>query len=134
MSENQLVEQTEDIQSAEDKFFGVKTTFEKKQKVEKEPSESKYDFEVVDDRPKEDRRPPRRDEPSELTDGELDEYDGNVKKRLKGLRYDFHEERRRKEEAQRTRDEAIKIAQQLSGRVQEQDSLISRGETALAKS
>jgi hypothetical protein len=133
MSENQLVEQTEDIQSAEDKFFGVKTTFEKKQKVEKEPSESKYDFEVVDDRPKEDRRPPRRDEPSELTDGELDEYDGNVKKRLKGLRYDFHEERRRKEEAQRTRDEAIKIAQQLSGRVQEQDSLISRGETALVE-
>ena len=30
MSENQLVQETEDLQSAEDKFFGVKTTFNKK--------------------------------------------------------------------------------------------------------
>ena len=36
MSENQLIaetEQVEDPSSAEDKFFGVKTTFEKKQKT-----------------------------------------------------------------------------------------------------
>ena len=136
MSENQLIAETEEVgdsPSAEDKFFGVKTTFEKKQKVESEPESSEYEFEVIDDRPKSDRRPPRKDQPKELSDEELDNYDGNVQKRLKGLRFDFHEERRRKEEAQRTRDEAIKIAQQLSGRVQEQDSLISRGETALVE-
>ena len=136
MSENQLIAETEQVEnpsSAEDKFYGVKTTFEKKQKTNPEPESSEYEFEVVDDRPKEDRRPPRTNEPTDLSDEELSQYDGNVQKRLKGLKYDFHEERRRKEEAQRTRDEAIKIAQQLSGRVQEQDSLISRGENALVE-
>jgi len=132
MSENQLVQETEEGSTAEDKFFGVKTTFEKGKKAEEQKSESsEYEFEIVDDRPKKDRRPPRQDEPEELSDEELGKYDGNVQKRLKGLKFDYHEERRRKEEAQRTRDEAIRIAQQLSGKVQEQESLISRGETAL---
>ena len=132
MSENQLVQETEDLQSAEDKFFGVKTTFSKK-KPEKKPESSEFEFEVVDDRPPQDRRPPRESEPIELADEELDEYSEKVQKRLKGLKFDFHEERRQKEEANRMREEAVKVAQQYASKVQEQESLISRGESALVE-
>ena len=93
MSENQLVQETEETSTAEDKFFGVKTTFEKGKKAEEQKSESsEYEFEIIDDRPKKDRRPPRQDEPEELSDEELGKYDGNVQKRLKGLKFDYHEE------------------------------------------
>ena len=59
MSENNTANQevTEEIPQStkEEKFFGVKTTFEKEPKEE---SVNEVEVEVVDDRPKEDRRPP----------------------------------------------------------------------------
>ena len=53
MSEEQMEEQT---MSSEDKFFGVKTTFDDKAT----PVED-VDVEVIDDRPPEDRRPPAKE-------------------------------------------------------------------------
>ena len=123
---------TEEQPTSEDKFFGVKTTFEKKQKPKQE-AESNIEFEIVDDRPPEDRKPPRTTPPDELGDDELGEYSEKVQKRLKSLRFDYHEERRRKEDAERMRDEAVKYAQNLNSQVQEKDALLSRGEAALVE-
>ena len=123
---------TEEQPTSEDKFFGVKTTFEKKQKPKQE-AESNIEFEIVDDRPPEDRKPPRNTPPDELGDDELGEYSEKVQKRLKSLRFDYHEERRRKEDAERMRDEAVKYAQNLNSQVQEKDALLSRGEAALVE-
>ena len=134
MSESQLVTETESVdpQSPEDKFFGVKTTFEKKKKpVVDESSSSEYDIEIVDDRPPEDRRPPKAESKSESDDEELGDYSEKVQKRLNKVKFDYHEERRQPEAAERMREEAVKIAQQYATKNQEQESLISRGEAAL---
>jgi len=74
------------------------------------------EVEVVDDTPEQDRDKPRRPEgvePSIPDDDEIASYSESVQKRIKKLRYDFHEERRSKEEAKRLSDEAIRAAQKL---------------------
>ncbi len=119
----------EDGASAEDKFFGVKATFEKKKpKVEDEDS----DVEIIDDRPPEDQRSPKaKSNDDDLDDEELGQYSEKVQKRLNKLKYEFHEERRQREAAERMREEAIRAAQQLANKNKEYESLVSRGEQAL---
>jgi hypothetical protein len=131
MSDDQsdlFVEET----SAEDKFFGVKTTFDKKAKEEEA---SDVEFEVVDDRPEEDRKPSKakKVEASEESDEELGQYSDKVQKRLNKLKFDYHEERRQREAAEKLREEAITYAQQVANKNQEMESLISRGEAALVE-
>lgn len=82
-----------------------------------------FDIEVVDDTPEEDRGKPRRPEgakPQVPEDDELESYSEGVQKRIKQLRYEFHEERRNKEEAARLREEALRFAEQMK---QENDRL-----------
>lgn len=118
--------------SAEDKFFGVKTTFDKKAKKQVEDDSSDFDVEVIDDRPAGDQRPGKaKSSDDDLTDDELSQYSEKVQKRFNKLKYEFHEERRRKEEAERMREEAVKYAQQVAGKNKEYESIISRGEAAL---
>lgn len=77
-----------------------------------EEAEGHIDIEIEDDTPEEDRgRPRRKGEPQVPSDDEIAAYSEGVQKRIKALRYEFHEERRRKEEAERIRDEAINYAQ-----------------------
>jgi len=121
--------------SAEDKFFGVKTTFDKKAKEEEA---SDVEFEVMDDRPEEDRRPAKskkadKPEDPESSDEELGQYSEKVQKRLNKLKFDYHEERRHRESAEKMREEAITYAQQVASKNQEMESLISRGEAALVE-
>jgi len=74
------------------------------------------EIEIVDDTPEQDRDKPRRPEgvePSIPDDDEIASYSESVQKRIKKLRYDFHEERRSKEEAKRLSDEAIRAAHKL---------------------
>jgi hypothetical protein len=74
------------------------------------------EVEIVDDTPEQDRDKPRRSEgvePSIPDDDEIASYSESVQKRIKKLRYDFHEERRGKEEAKRMSDEAVRAAQKL---------------------
>ena len=109
MSEEQVDVAPEEQMSSEDKFFGVKTTFVKGE----QPSD--MNLEVVDDRPPEDQRPTSKTKASpEDGDEELQGYSEKVKKRINKLRYDQHEERRRREDAERMREEAIRVAQQLT--------------------
>ena len=121
--------------STEDKFFGVKTTFDKKAKVEEATD---IEFEVVDDRPEEDQRPSKskkaeKAEDSEASDEELGQYSEKVQKRLNKLKFDYHEERRQREAAEKLREEAISYAQQVANKNQEMESLIARGEAALVE-
>ena len=78
--------------------------------------EEDLDIEVIDDTPPEDRRPPR-DESKEAApqseEDELKNYSEGVQKRIKRLKYEFHEERRQKERAFREQQEALGYAAAL---------------------
>jgi|TARA_R100000149_G_scaffold24977_2_gene9344 hypothetical protein len=120
--------------SSEDKFFGVKHTVGTPvdAPVESESESDDFELEIIDDRPEEDRRPPRAKVESEETDDEeLSGYSERVQKRINKLRYEQNEERRQREAAERMREEAVAVAQTLAAKNKEYESLISRGESAL---
>lgn len=84
--------------------------------------EEELDIEVVDDTPVEDRRPPR-DETREAAphneEDELKNYSESVQKRIKRLKYEFHEERRQKEKAYREQQEALGYAAALQQQIEQ---------------
>ena len=90
---------------AEEKLANEKVEFE---------VEGEAEIEVVDDTPEADRgRTPMTDAPAEVTDDELAQYSEGVKKRIQHFSKGYHEERRAKEAAQREKEEAIRLAQNL---------------------
>lgn len=92
------------------------------------------EIEIVDDTPEADQGRPRRAEgiePDIPEDDEIATYGEKVQKRLKTLKFDYHEERRQKEETQRHRDEAVRIAKQLLDENQRLKTMYKSGETVL---
>ena len=92
-----------------------------KDKLEKD--NDGFEIEVVDDTPEQDKGKPRRtdgSEPQIPSDDEIENYNENVQKRIKQLKFEFHEERRRKEEAARLQEEALRYAGQMQ---EENDNL-----------
>jgi len=83
--------------------------------------DSDVDIEIVDDTPPADRRAPR-DESVRATpeddDDELKNYSEGVQKRIKRLKYEFHEERREKEKVTRQAQEAFNYASALQKQVE----------------
>jgi len=132
MSENTTANQevTEQVpqSSKEEKFFGVKTTFEKEPKVE---STDELQIEVVDDRPAEDRRPPKVKTATDGVEEEIDGISEKVQKRIDKIKYDYHEERRAKEASEKLRDEAVGYAQKIQDENKRLSALINKGEEAL---
>ena len=130
--ENAVEDGAEEPQSAEDKFFGVCTQIGQRAQDPVEES-TDLDIEVVDDRPPEDRRPPRAETASDgdVADEELEGYSEKVRKRIDKLRYEQHEERRQREAAERMREEAVNFAKQLAEKNRGYEALIQRGEGAL---
>lgn len=64
--------------------------------------ETELQVEVIDDTPSEDKNRPRRaGEPDLPGEDEVAQYSDKVKKRISKLKYEFHEERRAKEELER---------------------------------
>ena len=129
-----MSEVQEDFQetSSDDKFFGVKHTIGTPidEPTTSEPDD--FELEIVDDRPEEDRRPPKVEATSEESDDEeLSGYSERVQKRINKLRYEQNEERRQREAAEKMREEAVVVAQTLAAKNKEYESLISRGESAL---
>ncbi len=98
-------------------------------------SEDDMEIEVVDDRPIEDRVPPRAEaEPApsdDETDDEAADYSERVQKRIKKLKYDYHEERRAKESADREREEAVGFAQRVFQENQNLRNTLAQGEGVL---
>lgn len=88
----------------------------------------------VDDTPEEDRRPVRTDVEPFNIDEEIDVQDERVKKRLNRLKYEYHQQRREKEAAQRLRDEAVQFAQGTQSEVQRLQGLVGQSEQALLQS
>jgi len=107
-------------QSEESKFFGIKTQILPRAGDSDDSDDIK--IEVVDPRKPEDRRPKKVDSSKdESSESEIENYSSRVKKRIDKLKYDYHEERRQREDAARLRDEAITYAQ----RVQEENKRLS---------
>lgn len=98
-----------------------------------EPTDEKPEIEVVDDTPEKDRgrEPMKTPPPSDLSDDDLEKYDLSVRQRIKQVQKGYHDERRAKEAAQREKDEALRIAQQLVEENKKLKGSLSQGQTAL---
>lgn len=95
-----------------------------------------FEVEIVDDTPEKDKGKPRRAEgvePQIPEDDEIAQYSDNVQKRIKQLRYEYHEERRAKEEAARGREEAIKYAETVHRENQRLMKTLEEGEGVLVQ-
>ena len=116
-----MSEQNVDIErmSDEDRFFGVRTKIGGQQEELVEEANDGA-VEVASEA-----------EDGELTDDELSKYGKKVQKRINKLKYDSHEERRKRDSAVAERNEAYRVAQQIAEKNREYESLIGRGEQAL---
>jgi hypothetical protein len=85
------------------------------EKQESQEQEELFEVEIEDDTPPEDRgrEPMPKSLVEELEQDELDQYDDNVKQKLKQMRKVWHDERREKEKAAREQQEALTLAQKL---------------------
>jgi hypothetical protein len=85
------------------------------EKQESQEQEELFEVEIEDDTPPEDRgrEPMPKSLIEELEQDELDQYDDNVKQKLKQMRKVWHDERREKEQASREQQEAVALAQKL---------------------
>ena len=88
----------------------------------------KIEIEVVDDTPPADRNRPPRDPktpPLNVSDEEIAKYSETAQKRIKTLRYEFHEERRQREAAVRERDELVRVAQSWQQRAAQTEQALA---------
>jgi hypothetical protein len=90
----------------------------------------RIEIEIEDDTPTEDRGKTPMPKPlvEELEKDELDQYDDNVKTKLKQMRKVWHDERREKESALREQQEAVGLAQRLFEENKRIKSILSTGE------
>ena len=119
--------------SDEDKFLGVKTTIEPPP-VEAPEQQEQLDIEVLDDRPVEDQRPPASKESEDddvATDEEIARYGKRAQKRIKKLKWEYHEERRAKERQERLANEAVSVTQNLQTENQRLLQLVQESQKAL---
>ena len=97
-------------------------------------SDDGFEIEVVDDTPEEDKGKPRRAEsaqPNVPDDDEVEKYSEGVQKRIKQLKFEYHEERRAKEESARLQEEALRFAQQVKAENEQLRKTLSEGEGVL---
>jgi hypothetical protein len=123
--------------SEEDKFLGVKTTIQPPEDASASAETEAVDVEVVDDRPEEDRRPAASASESTsaeddmATDAEIAGYGNRAQKRIKKLKWEFHEERRAKEAQERLANEAVNYTTTLQTENQRLLKLVQDSQTAL---
>lgn len=79
-----------------------------------EDEDDGFEIEIVDDVP-EDERPRRAEDeaPDVPDDDDLENYSESVQKRIKKLKFEYHEAERQKQEAARLREEAINYAKHI---------------------
>ena len=93
-------------------------------------AEPEIEIEIEDDAPAEDRgrQPLPKPLVEELEKDELDQYDDNVKTKLKQMRKVWHDERREKESALREQHEAVGLAQRLLEENKRIKGILTNGE------
>jgi len=104
----------------------------KPEKAKAPVKEDDVEVEVVDDTPKADRgRKPMKEAPVDVTDDELAEYSERAQNRIKHFSKGYHEERRRKEEAERRSVELERATQQLLEENKKLKASTNKSQTAL---
>ena len=95
-----------------------------------ENSTSEIEIEIIDDTPEYDQKrdPMPKDIVENLEKDELEEYDDEVKEKLKQMKKVWHDERREKEAAHREREEAISYARKVAEENKKMRQMISSGE------
>ena len=120
----------------EDKFLGVRTTIEPPAETETSADVGEIDIEVVDDRPQEDQRgapAAKSDDDGAASDEELAQLGQRAQKRIKKLKWEYHEERRAKEASDRLANEAVNYTQNLQTENQRLLRLVQDSQTALTQ-
>ena len=134
MSEAEEVKQSQT--SPEEQFFGVTA-----QVINQEEALTE-EVEVVDDTPVEEQKPARAAEAEidtsqfidDITQDELETYGMKVQKRINKLRAVNHEDRRKRGEAERKTEEAVRVTKQLHNENLKLKTTLQRGENALISS
>ena len=124
---------------AEEQEFEDETVAEALEKahgkqLDTDDSDDGFEIEVVDDTPEEDKGKPRRaenTEPQVPSDDEVEKYSEGVQKRIKQLKFEYHEERRAKEEAARLQEEALKYAEHIKQENEKLRKTLEEGEGVL---
>jgi len=120
MNQSQALAQEEEQEKVTDNF----------QEVE----DSGFELEIIEDTPQEEK--PRRAEgvePNVPDDTEIEQYSDGVQKRIKQLKFEYHEERRRKEEASKMQDEAVSYAKKVYEENQKLRKALEDGEGVLVE-
>jgi len=106
---------------------------ESRQPDESAGSETDFQVEVVDDTPPEDKNRPRRTgEPDIPADDEVAQYSDKVKKRISKLKYEFHEERRAKEELERQQAALADYAKKVISQNESLKKALHSGQSIIA--
>ena len=120
----------------EEAFFGVKNTVEDPSALVEEQDD--VNIEVVDDTPEEDQPYVNKnseetvdDDTASAEEPEIAKVGKRAQDRIKKLKWEYHEERRAKEKAERMSDEAIRATQQLHTENQRLLELVKRSQSAL---
>jgi len=122
--------------SEEDKFLGVRTTIEPPSDTSTSAQVDEIDVEVVDDRPEDDQRPAGEasgPDDDMATDAEIARYGNRAQKRIKKLKWEYHEERRAKEASDRLANEAVTYTQNLQTENQRLLKLVQDSQHALTQ-
>ena len=118
--------------SAEERFLGIKSQIGTKPDEDVD-AQAELEIEVIDDTPKKDKRAkPQKDKTNYASvDKEIASVGKRAKQRIDKLKYDFHQERRKKEQSAQLRDEAINYAQRIKGENDRLNALIVDGQQYL---
>ena len=120
--------------SEEDKFLGIRPTIDPPSDTSTSAQVDEIDVEVVDDRPDDDQRSPAPTSSHDddiATDAEIARYGNRAQKRIKKLKWEFHEERRAKEASDRLANEAVNYTQNLQTENQRLLRLVQDSQKAL---
>lgn len=101
--------------------------------VESPANERDFEVEVVDDTPAEDKNRPRRSGEPDLPDeDEVAQYSEKVKKRISKLKYEFHEERRAKEELERQQQALVDYVKRKDAEASQLRKALQSGQSIIA--
>jgi hypothetical protein len=98
-------------------------------------AQAEIEIEIEDDTPEEDRNkePMPREIVDKLDKDELEQYDDEVKEKLKQMKKVYHDERREKEKALRDQQDAIAFAKRIAEENKRMKQMLSTGEKEYAE-
>tara|TARA_R110000824_G_scaffold65268_3_gene170101 strand:+ start:1217 stop:2245 length:1029 start_codon:yes stop_codon:yes gene_type:complete len=122
--------------SGEDRFFGVTNTVTEPEDAPVPVQEGDIEIEIVDDRPLADQVDDQAQgadsiEEDAATDKEIESYGLKAYKRMKKLKWEYHQERRAKEKSERISAEALNYTQSLQTENQNLLKLVAESQQAL---